>query len=476
MTTSRDEVTASRDEVTASRDAAITSRDAAITSRGEVVRPLGAFERTIDFYMRRNPLQFSLVAEMGRRVPEPELATALAALRGRHPLLSVMVDRTAPQAVYRRADGAIPVATLPEGTPWQAVVAAEQTRPIPLTPGPPVRALLVPRGPRCDIVLTFAHQIADGVGGLRALLDLVAILDGDEQAPRAPGGAPDGKIPEAKIPEAKIPEAQEDLLARLVTPPEAVAAAPPPDDPRMSASGELAPFSGDLPHLQALALDQELTTRLVERCRLEGTSVHAALCAAAAVVFHRRGREFVRVLTPMDLRRAAGLPDEVVNRFAGARTSSEAHEADDFWKLARGTRESLVRQRAPHALKAAGAQLTQYAPASGDEAEAMMSAATAADIQITNLGVADTRGSAALTALWGPAQITQLRGEHVLGVVTAGGRLRMTELTHDPVAGLVGEIAAVLAEACAVPSAEPSAVPSAEPNAVPPATLAPDVT
>lgn len=453
-----------------------TSRDAATTSRAEVVRPLGAFERTIDFYMRRNPLQFSLVAEMDRRIPEPELAAALAELGRRHPLLAVMVDRTAPQAVYRRADRAIPVTTLPEGTPWQAVVAAEQTRPIPLTPGPPVRALLVPRGPRCDIVLTFGHQIADGVGGLRALLDLVAILDGDEQAPQPPGGvpeaqppggvpeaqapeaqAPEAQVPEPEVPEAQIPEPQEDLLARMVTPPEAPAATPPPDDPRMSAPGELAPFSGDLPHLQALALDQELTTRLVERCRLEGTSVHAALCAAAAVVFHRRGREFVRVLTPMDLRRAAGLPDEVVNRFAGARTSSEAHETDDFWKLARGTRESLMRQRAPHALKAAGAQLTEHAPASGDEAEAMMSAATAADIQITNLGVADTRGSGTLGALWGPAQITQLRWEHVLGVVTFGGRLRMTELTHAPVAGLVGEVAAVLAEACAAPCPLPHA-------------------
>ncbi|MGW7271792.1 hypothetical protein ACWGH5_14825 [Streptomyces sp. NPDC054864] len=83
--------------------------------------------------------------------------------------------------------------------------------------------------------------------------------------------------------------------------------------------------------------------------------------------------------------------------------------------------------------------------------EAMMGAATAADIQITNLGAAEPRprSTSTLTALWGPGQITQLRCEHVLGVVTVAGRLRMTELTHDPVAGLVGDIAAVLAEACA---------------------------
>ncbi|MFD3373774.1 MULTISPECIES: peptide synthetase [unclassified Streptomyces] len=402
-------------------------------SRGGVVRPLGAFERTIDFYMRSNPLQFSLVAEIDRHVPATELAGALATLCRRHPLLAVTVDRTAPEAVYRETDRPIPVSTLPEGTPWQAVVAAEQTRPIASTPGPLVRAALLPRGRRCDIMLTFAHQITDGVGGLRALLDLVAALDGAEQTP---GG---------------VPEAQEDLLARVVTPPDTMAAAPPLDDPRMSASGELVPFSGHLPYLQALALDQELTTRLVDRCRLESTSVHAALCAAAAVVFHRRGREFVRVLTPVDLRRAGGLVDEVVNRFVGARTASEAHEADDFWKLARNTRESLTHQRAPHAIKAAGAQLTEHAPASAEEAEAMMAAATAADIQITNLGVATPRRQSAstLTALWGPTQITQLRSERVLGVVTTGGQLRMTELTHDPVAGLAWDIAAVLAGACA---------------------------
>ncbi|MBB4783178.1 hypothetical protein [Streptomyces rapamycinicus] len=144
----------------------------------------------------------------------------------------------------------------------------------------------------------------------------------------------------------------------------------------MRAIGELTPFAGRTPHVDTLALDRGLTTRLVRRCRQERTSVHAALCAA-----------------------------------------------------------------------------------------------TAADIQITNLGVAHPSGEGpsgeglsgqspsrqspsrqsprGLSALWGPAQITQLRGEHILGVVTVGGRLRMTELTHDPVPGLVAGMGAVLAEACA---------------------------
>ncbi|WP_343234795.1 hypothetical protein [Streptomyces sp. E5N91] len=56
------------------------------------------------------------------------------------------------------------------------------------------------------------------------------------------------------------------------------------------------------------------------RCRAEGVSVHAALCTAAGTVFHRASRTWVRVLSPVDLRRATGLPDAVAHRLAGART------------------------------------------------------------------------------------------------------------------------------------------------------------
>jgi hypothetical protein len=171
-------------------------------------------------------------------------------------------------------------------------------------------------------------------------------------------------------------------------------------------------------------------------------SVHAALCAAACTVFHRAGRTRVTVLSPIDLRRAAGLPDAVANRFAGARTASEASQAGDFWELARHHHQAL----------------DQQPPTTPEEAEAMMTAVTAADIQITNLGVveAPAHSRTSLTALWGPAQTTQLRGEHVLGVATFGGRLRMTELTHDPVAVLLPDMAAVLAQRCAEPGSPSS--------------------
>ncbi|MFC8098107.1 hypothetical protein [Streptomyces sp. NPDC057363] len=62
----------------------------------ETVRELGAFERTIDLYMHRNPVQFSLVAEIDRTVCERTLARALKKVQAQHPLLRVSVDRRAP--------------------------------------------------------------------------------------------------------------------------------------------------------------------------------------------------------------------------------------------------------------------------------------------------------------------------------------------------------------------------------------------
>ncbi|MEV2250539.1 peptide synthetase [Streptomyces sp. NPDC050147] len=406
-------------------------------THAETVRELGAFERTIDLYMHRNPVQFSLVAEINRKVSRQTLARALRGVQALHPLLRVSVDRRVPQARYRWAEGPVRIETAAEGTPWQAVVAGEQTRPMAPEPGPLIRAVLIPAETGSFIVLTFAHQITDGTGGMRAVTDLVAALDGDEEDAEP-------------IPEQDVPPPQETLLRALDT---ATPTVGPPPDELMNAPGELTQFSGRAPHVSALALQRGLTARLVTRCRAEGVSVHAALCAAACTVFHRAGRPRVRVLSPVDLRRAAGLPDAVANRFAGARTASEASQAEDFWKLARHHHEALARRRAPQVLKTGSEALAQQPPATPEEAEAMMTVATAADIQITNLGVVRTpaHDRTCLTALWGPAQTTQLRGEHVLGVATFGGRLRMTELTHDPVAVLLPDMVAVLARQCAEP-------------------------
>lgn len=215
----------------------------------QYLRPPGAFERIIDPYMHRNPLQFSLTTGLTRDVSEEELTRALRKLQRVHPLLAAEVDRgdhddhRATGAVFRRSARAIPVRVARETT-WGREAAIEQTEPIEPAPGPLARAVLIPAGngrAGATVVVTFAHQIADGRGALRAVEDLAAILDG---APLAPSGPP---------------VAQDDLLADLAPtdgPDEgavhrdAEPAGEPGADATASPPGRLRPFDGSLPIVQ----------------------------------------------------------------------------------------------------------------------------------------------------------------------------------------------------------------------------------
>lgn len=428
-------------------------------STDQYLRPLGAFERVIDLYMHRNPVQFSLIAELTRDVSEEELTRALRELQRVHPLLAAEVDRRdrddhrATGAVFRHSVGAIPV-RIARDTTWEREAAIEQTEPIRPAPGPLARAVLIPAGngsvgdgrEGATVVVTFAHQIADGRGALRAVEDLAMILDG---APLAPSG---------------LPAAQEDLLADLTptaTPDEdavdreaenrdAEPAGEQGADAMASPPGRLRPFDGSPPVVLSGDLGVDGTRRLVERIRAESCTVQAALCAAAAsVLFAQTKRERARINVPIDLRRAAGLDDEVVVRFGATMVALDQSAGTSFWDLARSAAAQLEAARDPETVRASALMLAQLAPSSADEAEAAMLAATAADIEITNLGVTDTSDAGrGVRALWGPTMTTQVAGEQILGVITHADVLRMANVTHDPVAGLVEDIRRELEAAC----------------------------
>ena len=150
----------------------------------DIVPAPGASEPTIDLHLYRNPVQLSLVAELDHPVSVEELSLLLSALQQRHPVLGIAVDRTRPGAVFRTTGGVIPIEVAAGGVPWEDVVAAEQSRPIPPGPGPLARAVLVPRESGCAVVLTVVHQLIDGAGGPQAVLDLVTVLGATEPGPR----------------------------------------------------------------------------------------------------------------------------------------------------------------------------------------------------------------------------------------------------------------------------------------------------
>ncbi|MDV8071402.1 hypothetical protein R4P64_33360 [Rhodococcus sp. IEGM 1366] len=399
---------------------------------GRELRPLGAFERIIDLYMYRNPVQFSLAVECGRVVSESEVKVALSRLQTAHPLLAAMIDRSGSRPVFRHTDGAIGVRIALDST-WQEQAAVEQSIAIAPSPGPLVRVVLLPDAPtpeRTTIVLTFSHQVTDGRGALRAAHDLLAAVGGRDIGVR------------------NLPRAQEDLMRQLDTEPE-------PSEQNEAAGGEhpaarLRPFDENTPPaVEHADLDEATTLRIRRSARSRSCTVQSMLCAGAALtLFERSDRQRVRINVPIDLRRAVGLEDDVAIRFTATCIVLCRPSLPDFWELAAVAAAQLAAARTWDVTRKSVLALASLDVGDADDAEQAMLAATNADIEITNLGIADSETDDDLEqAIWGPVMSTQVDHEQILGVITRGGRLRMTMTSHEAAAGLLSGIVAQLTSA-----------------------------
>jgi hypothetical protein len=388
------------------------------------IRPLGPWEAVFHYYEQRYPCQFCLAAEIRPAISPEALADALEALQDVHPLLRASVGSDADGTVmFRRGNGAIPLRTHVAQTCWEDVAAQVQADPIDPSQAPLIRADLVTRVQTSMLVLTFDHRIADGAAGLRALEDLVALLNG------------------RTLRERPVPAPQEALIDAL--PGSADASGPiPVGDPRLTVASRTRRLDGSRPDVSTVEFGEASTAQLTRACRDHGVTVHAALCAAATQALNAAGRDFVRIVTPKDLRRNIGLSDDVALRLMPSRTGFAREDSGDFWRLARDTVDELAPTRTVEGVKLASAAIAAHPAHSAQEAEDGMLAASSLDMMVTNLGRIELgrTGPIEVSAIYGLAMVVHLVGEQILGVITYRGRLRMTNTTHDPVPGLLPAI------------------------------------
>ena len=292
-----------------------------------------------------------------------------------------------------------------------------------------MRATLLPRAQTATLVLTFDHRIADGAAGLRVLEDLVALLNGNHLAERA------------------VPTPQEELIDALPSPRSSSQAEVDGEpDPRLIAPGQLSSPDGSRPEVTTAGLDEAMTARLVHTCRGEGATVHAALCAAATQALIAAGRDYVRIVSPKDLRRNVGLSDDVALRLLPSRTGFSREHAVDFWPLARATAEAIAPTRSVEGVKRMSQMIAANPVADADGGAAGMMAASSLDMMLTNLGRVTfaASGPIEVTAIYGLVMVVGFVDEQILGVTTFRDRLRMTNVTHAPIPGLLDGIVARL--------------------------------
>jgi hypothetical protein len=387
-------------------------------------------------YGERNPAHFSIVAEFGVVVAEEQFRAALLAIQQRHPLLSVHVeDRRGSRLGFYRAESVARIELAVherDDSDWQLLVAEELARPFDRSTAPLMRAVLLNGPSNSTVLLTFEHTIADGISSVVILNDLVASLNGH------------------RLTALGVPRSQEEMIA-LGLPssehqpiPEAAVA-----DARMLKPSSIRPFDGTPSHVHTVALDGPDTARLINRCRTEQTTVHAAIVTAASRVrASLRGEDFVRVVSPINIRALINAGDDCADYLSDTVTGMAPWDGSQFWDQARAVTAELSTARSAPVIAAMPAMMQQTIPVDAEThaAEQFLTTCVPWDSMISNLGVHDLAISGAIrpTAVWGPVLNTQIDGDYVTGVVTYQRRLRMVTCGYTPTVDYLENLATTL--------------------------------
>ncbi len=389
------------------------------------VRPLGAFERLFYRYSDTHPLHFVVAAEFPCQLSELDVRRALDHVQRRHPLLTVrVVDDPLRGPMFFRDTGIAPLALQVHDdenpNAWQLAAADELSRPFDRSTAPLARATLLSGSRHSVILLTFDHTVADGISAMLVLNDVVSSLNGAALAP----------LP--------VPPSQEVMLARYHLTEAAAEQEPSPErDPQMDRTSVIRPFDGATPHVVSVSLTEKLTAQLIDTCRTQRSTVHAALVVAAS--YARRqlsGQRVVRVLSPINFRSLIGDPRGCADYFMAARTATDTDDGMPFWDQARLVNQQLRQLRSRSGIATASAAVQQgiAVQASTAVAEQFLLAGLSHELTVTNLGVRPLGVGYRLTpsAVWGPVLLNQIAGETVTGVVTYRDQLRLTTSSYSP--------------------------------------------
>ncbi|NMO53784.1 hypothetical protein HH310_21695 [Actinoplanes sp. TBRC 11911] len=309
--------------------------------------------------------------------------------------------------------------------PWQEQAGKELGRAFDPSNGPLMRVVQTDDENGTTLVLTLEHCIADAMGAMYVLRDLVTALNGGALEPTA------------------APPSLEDLIA------DRIGRAPMPDltgiDPRMTIPLDDQPFDGSPAVIRTFALTRDETTRLVQRCRAERATVNSLIVAAAsrscaAIV----GTDYIRVFNPIDLRPILDAGESLAPTFGAIRLGFEAHGSTRLWDRARAVRAQTAGAKSEAAVASAAAVSNHFLPpaVTASEVRRYIHQAIDYELLVSNLGAPalDWAGPVRPRAIWGPMVMGRYPGEHMVGVTTFDGSLRVTVAAHKDPAPLLFEL------------------------------------
>ena len=366
------------------------------------------------------PRNFALAAHIRGHFSQAQLRSAIKKILEKDAQIGGRIIRDEAGRLWYETDHVSePPIRIAQGN-WIDEVAEELLRPFDTSTGPLMRFVMVQTEEYTDLIMVCHHCIADGLSAAYVLRDLFCYL----------------VVPAAQVtPLVLLPPFEELLPSK---PPANMQF--PSMMPIPPAKRSLSLASANQLHVLSWAFTRAQTDAFVARCRREGTSVHAAICAAFLIAFTatNKGEPGTHsVSTPISLRSRLSLPvEEHFGLFIhpGIKTHLESTDGKDFWESAREIKASLNR-----AVKSEefwnifyfGQYLLRTMPL--EQVLAFNELPVDYDLSVTNLGCLDFPEfdqPLRLEALYGPA-VNSMEDDQVLGIATAGGQMTFTLVSHD---------------------------------------------
>jgi NRPS condensation-like uncharacterized protein len=201
----------------------------------------------------------------------------------------------------------------------------------------------------------------------------------------------------------------------------------------------------------------ELTSKLREKAREKGPTVHGALCSAVALAFRQIRSESsedpIRIWSPIDMRKLLGVGEDCAVLAGSTILSADPQGLAAFWDVARRATTNLAAARTLDRTVAFTNTLYQAVLNGLDvqTAAQIMASKFAYEICLTNLGNLryDTSfGGLRLEAIWGPVVFAGFEGAQTIGVTTTNGTLCLMHASYTPAQSLLELTKQLLVSAC----------------------------
>jgi NRPS condensation-like uncharacterized protein len=410
-----------------------------------VLRPLGSLEEFLWLIDQNRPVHFALAAQIQGPSTVGRWRDALDLVQRRHPLLSVCIETNGNCRPHFRQKTAapIPLRVVQENNVaqrWESEIELELSIPFNARRAPLVRAVLLHEANQAVFILVAHHSIADGLSIAFVIRDLLQALSGN----------PIDLLP--------LLPAHEEILR--VTQSDA-AQVEPSKESNSTPSARPATYirKEDLrPRIKGLRLTPELTGKLRERARQEGTTVHGALSSAVALAYWQTSPESrekpIRICSPIDSRKLLGLGEACAALISARVVAIEPHASTVFWDIARHSMVGLARSQTLKGIFASRNAFHRTIKVGIDvpTAAAICAHAFAHEIRLTNLGklpYATEFGELKLQAVWGPSVSARFEDALTIGVATTNGALCLLETRVGSSASLLETAEQTLVSACA---------------------------